>query len=87
MVRPIKVIGVGDGEGPGLNMFPQLLIPAAEIAPTAAITAALMIPMSRLLSVSRRDGLRSSGYRPERLILYFWRINYDRSNSVRSPQI
>src|SRR5215510_11527858 len=40
----------------------------------------------RVLSVSRRDGLLSSVYSPERLIHYFWRIYYDRSNSVRSAQ-
>ncbi len=40
----------------------------------------------RLLSVSRRDGLPSSVYPPERMIHYFWRIYYDRSNSVRSAQ-
>ncbi len=38
----------------------------------------------RLLSVSRRDGLLSSVYPPERIIHYFWRRYYDRSNSVRS---
>ena len=41
-------------------------------------------PSRRLLSVSRRDGLLSSVYPPERIIHYFWRRYYDRSNSVRS---